>query len=647
MNRWNIKKIFLYSHHEKMKELEFNLEDVTIITGDSQTGKSAIPEIIDYLMGSSECHIPSFVRSSLSWVGILWVKGNVNFAFFRKVPNIGIKSSGEIYFDKGVNINIPNRASEIKKTTNLEGGLNHFESILGIGNVKTESFIENSTSKKISVRNTMPYLIQDDDVIISKNTLLRGANEPEKKNNIVQSLPYFFNVIDESTLEKELEYNKMKKQITRLEKKIEINNKLNEGVNNKLLSLIQEASQLGLCDDINSMNYSEKDYVDTLKKVIRWNVKKETKIVEDKTPLLHNQLAEAQAKAIEIKNKIHSARDRLNVMNNFDKTVNNQRRKLEVINIFKNPSDIHECPLCSSTIKTEVSAVKKINDLVNKVQTDLGGIERDRPKLDNYINELQVELSSVEQKIDTLKNQIKTIINENEQAEENLNILERRYRTIGRISLYLETIENDYNDTPDKDVRLLNSLKERFNYLHEEVNIEGRLESLKNIERRISSDATQIISNLPFEGRYKDNPVYINLRNLNVGVSLITHSESMRDVGSDENYLSLHVAFLLAMHRQFAKLNSPVPGVLLFDQLSRPYFPPDKEPEEVQIDNERSSLLTFFEALFNEVDRGESLQIIVLEHAYFRNNDRYKSAVKYRWKKGTSGLIPKGWPEKK
>ncbi|WP_423806874.1 DUF3732 domain-containing protein [Peribacillus frigoritolerans] len=68
----------------------------------------------------------------------------------------------------------------------------------------------------------------------------------------------------------------------------------------------------------------------------------------------------------------------------------------------------------------------------------------------------------------------------------------------------------------------------------------------------------------------------------------------MRDVGPDENYLK-HVSCLLAMHRQFAQLNTPVLGVILFDQLSRPFFPPGKKPEEFQLDTERSTLLTFFE----------------------------------------------------
>lgn len=189
-----------------------------------------------------------------------------------------------------------------------------------------------------------------------------------------------------------------------------------------------------------------------------------------------------------------------------------------------------------------------------------------------------------------------------------------------------------------------------FDSLVEELNIDARKEALENAERRIADIAKTIISELPFEQRYRDNPLYINLRDFKAGVSLPSRIEYMRDVGSDENYLSLHVSILLALHRHFFERDRPVPGVLLIDQLSRPYFPSDKEPSIVEIaveemDRDREALLQYFDLLFKEVERGESLQIIVIEHAYFKNYPEYVNAVKKKWKKGIDGLIPLGWPE--
>jgi hypothetical protein len=49
--------------------------------------------------------------------------------------------------------------------------------------------------------------------------------------------------------------------------------------------------------------------------------------------------------------------------------------------------------------------------------------------------------------------------------------------------------------------------------------------------------------------------------------------------------------------------------------------------------------------MFKETQRGEGLQVIVLEHAYFTDDERYKAAVRYRWRKdGKERLIPAEWP---
>jgi len=652
MKRWNIKKLILYSHNEQMKALEFHLEDVTIITGGSRTGKSAIPEIIDYVMGASECHIPSFARACLSWVGILWVKGDNEFSIFRRVPNIGRKSSEDIYFDIGKNVSIPIKSSLLSKKTNLEGGLSQFERLLGMGDARTESFRSRIDSKRISVRNTIPYLLQDDDVIISKNTLLRGAND-ERKQSIIESIPYFLGVVDEDTLGKELEFKKITKQISRVEKMVKANEAIIYGEPNKAISLFQEAIQLGLIEkDIDLEKYSNEEIFGKLTEITKWDFSVNDKVNEDQLPSLYEKLAKEQSKAIEIKNQLRKAKQQILVVEEFDGTVNRQKRKLEVINLFKNPNDPSTCPLCSNELNSPSKPVSTINNLLSKVKDDLSSIEKDRPRLDNYINNLKTKLNNKELEIESIKEEITVLVKENEQIENDLDIFQRRFRTIGRISLYLESKEVLDSDNRVNYQKTLEELYYRLEQLEDEVNFESKINKLENAERRISSIATNIISSLPFEERYKDCPVYINLKNLDVGVSLPTLSESMRDVGSDENYLSLHVSLMLALHRHFTSLERPVPGVLLFDQLSRPYFPPDEEPNEVEIDDdtnvnsERNSLLKYFETLFNEVDRNESLQIIIIEHAYFKNHDRYKKSVKYRWKKNETGLIPNDWPEK-
>lgn len=387
-----------------------------------------------------------------------------------------------------------------------------------------------------------------------------------------------------------------------------------------------------------------------LNNIAQWNPTVDSSTEEDKLSELYDQLSVLQNEAISIKRRINYTKKSIHFADEFENTISNQKRRLDVINIFKNPAEPDSCPLCQQNLNKEIKPIKLINETVSKVQMDLNNIEKERPKLDEYINYLKELLGSTEEKISIVQNEIASLIKENESIEAGLDLKDRRNRLVGVVNFYLNSVNKVAAKTSSTTYSDISTLRRRIEELNSELDVESKKEALENAERRIANTAKEIISKLPFENRYKDNPIYLNFRDLKVGVSLPTRIEYMRDVGSDENYLSLHVSILLALHRHFAELNRPVPGVLLFDQLSRPYFPSDDEPEIIEIgeerDNDTSALLKYFNLLFEEVNRGESLQIIVIEHAYFNNHPEYKKAVKKRWKKGIDGLIPIGWPEK-
>jgi hypothetical protein len=92
-----------------------------------------------------------------------------------------------------------------------------------------------------------------------------------------------------------------------------------------------------------------------------------------------------------------------------------------------------------------------------------------------------------------------------------------------------------------------------------------------------------------------------------------------------------------------------VPGFVVIDQPSRPYFPPDEHGNLLDADhvsdNERAGLQQYFDVLFSEISRSEGLQLLVLEHAFFASDPRYVAAMKYRWTKAGEKLVPASWRE--
>jgi hypothetical protein len=125
----------------------------------------------------------------------------------------------------------------------------------------------------------------------------------------------------------------------------------------------------------------------------------------------------------------------------------------------------------------------------------------------------------------------------------------------------------------------------------------------------------------------------------------------MPDVGSDENYLAIHIALAYGLQRYFETADAPVPGLLVLDQISRPYFPQrgeDADEDEIsgrQEDEDVQALRRHIDFLFAEVERRNGLQVILIEHAYFADDQRYVNATRERWTKVSgNALIPLGWP---
>ena len=100
-----IDKIVLYSLSGQTRILPFRLGKVNIITGESKSGKSALIEIINYCLASSNCDIPEgIIRDSVSYFSICvtFTDGETIF-IARENPNLrGIQASTTVCLIRGL-----------------------------------------------------------------------------------------------------------------------------------------------------------------------------------------------------------------------------------------------------------------------------------------------------------------------------------------------------------------------------------------------------------------------------------------------------------------------------------------------------------------------------------------------------------------
>ena len=218
-------------------------------------------------------------------------------------------------------------------------------------------------------------------------------------------------------------------------------------------------------------------------------------------------------------------------------------------------------------------------------------------------------------------------------------------RAAGRVSYYLEIGDEVAAPLPTGRLDMLNP---RIAELQDEIDSVNKVDRLQDAQRQVGMSADDILKDLPFASPYPQRSVYLNTRDLSTGVLTEQRRIPMRDIGSDENYLSLHISVALGLHRYFKLHGRPVPGFIVFDQPCRPFYPPDKRPEIVDThsDADRGALKQYFDVLFKEVAEQQDLQIIVLEHAFFADDERFIKAAGKRYL-DPEKLIPEGWPQVK
>lgn len=639
MSRWNISDIVYYSHHGKNRTLEFKPGNVTIITGASRTGKTYIIETIDYCLCSSSINLSNLIKKKVSFVGIKLVKDNTELFVVREVSQKS-SSSSKMFIEIGNSIKIPDNCNELKGSINANQARTILADRFGLINFSDFKEDEIVNTSNISIRQLTPYLFLDKEVIDSKKNLLHGLNDANAAKYIIASLPYFLNAVDIEELQALKKLTGLKKGIENEQRKqSHYEQYQNQSLENSIL-LYNEAVQVGLILD-DSLEDENKSIIDKLKEILTWQP---GKIVFENEKLLNDlQVSKAEylTEINSLRRKKAAAKKNNDINIEFKSLNERQSSKLDVNELFK--FDNGSCPICDShleksnnvskLIKTSFEILKKESLVVNDYQ----------PKLETYVAELDSNIAKKLGETSQIELQIQNLINESSVAKNQKDENNMRLRVLGRISYFIDNLRviEEFNTIK------LNQYQNEFDEINEKYGAIQRKEKIQQSERFISNIATKNLSVLPIDENYKNDS--INFTSSKPTIELYNNEtgeiEKFPSIGSDENYLSIHLAFIFALHKFFEIKKSPVPGFIILDQVSRPYYPKDNEDIDI-IDEDRDALEKHFNFIFDQVEKQNGLQVIVLEHAYLNKNKRYTDATKYRWpREGNEKLIPTDWPD--
>ena len=640
-----IEKVVLYSHNGKKRILPFDLGKVNIITGESKSGKSALIEIVNYCLASTSCDIPEgIIRETVSLFSICLKFNDGETAFIaRENPNIkGIQASTTVCLVRNIGPEPP-EFETINSNLNIETLKEYLTRKIGISE---NLHIPDSLTReplKANFKHSRFYCYQPQYLVADPYQLFYNQNKEYVPQAIKDTLPYFLGAVNEDSLLIESEIAQLNKQLNRLLREKRESEKIkSEGIS-QAYSLIEEAKEIGILDKTISAS-SQTEAYKYLSIVANW----EYQPLEVKGE--NSGLKELIDKRIELKTELGKISDNRKAVTDYLKNsfsysteAKQQEIRLESINLYKEDIvfDSNFCPLCDSKIEIPIPTISNINNSLLSIKNDLKFTKAESPRIQSYIDTVDSQYHEIESELKKTEKSISALYLENEKARTIRDLNIRRGKIIGRVSLFLESVDQDV-ELEDVDSKI-NNIKGKILDLEKTVDSESEKEKLISILNKINLQMSKWVEGLDVES--ENDPIRFDLYKLTMFIDSDTKPIALPQIGSGANWVAYHLLIVFALHQHFIQNNRPVPRFIIIDQPTQVYYPPDKTSNVVEVSSDEIAVSKMFDFMFKVVSSlTPNLQVIITDHAFLKS-EQFRESVKEVWRDGLK-LIPSDWERK-
>lgn len=636
-----IRELVLYGYNGKVRHLPFALGQVNIITGRSKSGKSVVGDIIDYCLGGDSCNIADgVVRDNVAWYGLLLQFEHERVFVARKNPDKGQQTTGVCYIDIGEKIEVPDNC-DFSSNTNVSGIEESLTRRIGISeNLNTPPEGQSRLPLAANIRHALYYCFQGQDEIAAKNFLFHHQSDDFITQAIKDTIPYFLGAISEEALALENERSILKRKLTLEKRKLEENRYLMGGGSERAISLIGEARQAGLIDASTQIDYQNyREMYSVLQTAMNWSPSMiGSNSGMDRLTFLQSKLQEIRDEFDEIGISLDNARKFVGETAGYSGEAQHQKMRLESIGLFEqlnfNPG---KCPLCSGTLEHPLPSVERIKASIVNLDKSIANVTREQPKLRAFISDLEREREKKQEEIKALEAEIDGLYQQESERARLRDINARRGKVVGRISLWVESVENDTES--EKQEQVVKRIEGRIKEIDDILDRDSVEERKQSALSRIQEDMTKWAKALQLE--HSDNPYRLDLNKVTVVVDKPERPVPLKQLGSGSNWVGVHLIAYFALQRFFVNANRPVPRFLFLDQPSQVYFP--SELDEKQIDwNEVNKMYQFIIDRTNELNG--KLQVIVVDHADLKE-DSFRQFICENWWPIDKNLVPIDWYE--
>lgn len=596
--RFHIEKVYLWFSHKEKTVLSFENNKVNVVRGNSSRGKSNIFAIIDYCLMSDRPNIVEpVINEYTSYYGLEFVLDGQYYSVSRKKPEDGIGADSvflieepfpDDYYPSNANMQVSNARLLFDRKFGIKDDAYQYPFGKESG---ADSFV-------VSFRSFLLYNALTENIISSQYEYLNYKFFEDSYMDKDYKREYLFDMllgVDNVEEKRQIElidalksnHNSTKRKNTKYQEKAQA-----------FASVLSEAKQLaqeaGLTDVPLFVSLTGEEQIIALEELIDKN--------EPHTP------EDAQG-----------ANERRSLL-----TQNLYRKQLQLNNILRarkeyedyqaRVTEIEDCLKPVEFLKQhidELGVTAWSKHIVDSLQRSLEGFRTKGQETQKaFVSDAQ---------IDRLRKDIKEIESEI-QKEEKIVITpiqnSQQYYILGRLREYVGKLKELYAAIPRELPRQIDEVAD--NQLRKQA--EEKVKAIR--DRRatvVSAEFNPAIQHYFDQFKYLENFAGSKTRynrdheRLEIGKDAILN---YTNIGSQSNYMFLHICFFLGLHRFLQKNPSQYVGQFLFiDQPSIPYY----ESSDDTKSTDRLKLMDAFRVINNFMEEtnnaGEEFQIILIEHA--------------------------------
>jgi hypothetical protein len=642
---WRIKSLVLYQRDGVDRRiLNFKTHGVNIITGNSQTGKSAVLDILNYLLMSKSCPIPKgIIRQAVSHVGGHFIGPDEELLILRPLPASGYKVSTQGWYELGKGLKFPNVPPEMTFNRDaIRDILSSFTGIIGAAILSNPKEPWEEVQAEVNIRHAAPLIFQPQDVIANRYVSVPGLDNEHYRRHMLDALPFLLGIENAEILAARARLRELKSKLKAYKMKGKERERLRANTFTRGHKLWLEAQGLGLLEG------STPESVPALLGVLR-DIRPDeqkrfdvTTVVPDIIQLETQELAARKA-VQETRKRIRSHRDFEQSANALQDVVSKQLNKLSISELLPKHDGSGICPICKSgSFDPEQHRQQLTMTLASLKEVRAIPLRVDAKSRKTRIR-LEEELVLLQEQHEVARNKLRTAITIISKSADHFAADREIERLLGRISEYIRTIDVGFTDDEEEG---LDALTKEIDALQNKINSVWMRR--KKAQETINEKMTSLARHMEVE--FQKGNASISVEDLSIEVQVDPNSDemtSLAEIGSGSNWVCYHLAGILAIHDHLSQNECPVPRTLLIDQPSQAWFPEElriteREGELAPKEIEDANRVRDIYRILGEISSNEKFpQIIVMDHAKF-TDPWFNDMIRYEWRHGEK-LVPTHW----